>query len=225
MDMDALYREDAIYRELAALLRNGFLRKHILFFRGERELLKLSGWVSSDADVGKAIAHVDDLKQLIEKCNLCNNVEERKFSIGSGGNRVMVILNAPQLVDILEKKVHKKESVELLKKILNAGNLTFNECYITNLVKCEIRDSLVKPSQIVKNCETIIGKEIEIMKPRIAIVFGDILPLQKIIKETRDIHWYNIDHPITLIKNPELKRPAWNTLKLVMAKTKELNLQ
>ena len=188
-------------------------------------MIELSDWVASDADVGNAITHVSDLKSLIEKCDLCNDVEERKFGLGSGGNRVMVILNAPRLVDILEKKVHKKESVELLKKILHAGNLAFNECYITNLVKCEIRDSLTKPSQIVKNCETIISKEIDIMKPRIAIVFGDILPLQKIIKETRDIYWYNIDHPITLIKNPELKRPAWNTLKLVMAKMRELNLQ
>ena len=62
------------------------------------------------------------------------------------------------------------------------------------------------------------------MKPRIVIVFGDIMPLQKIVKGSVDIFWYNIEHPITLIKNPDLKRPAWSTLKLVMAKMKELNL-
>lgn len=76
----------------------------------------------------------------------------------------------------------------------------------------------------MKNCEPIITREIEIIRPLVVIVFGDIIPLQRTIKESRDIFWYNIDHPITIIKNPELKRPAWNTLKLVMAKLGELNL-
>ncbi len=202
-------------------MKSDFLRKRLLLFRGEDELRALYHWASSDEGVSQSIARIDALKQLIERCNRCNEVEARKFGYGSGTNRVMIILNTPKLVDALEKSIHKKESVEMLKKILQAASLSFNECYITNLVKCEVRDSLAKPSQIVKNCESIIGKEIEIMNPRIAIVFGDILPLQNIINETRGVHWYHMEHPITLIKNPELKRSAWNTLKLVMAKLKE----
>jgi uracil-DNA glycosylase family 4 len=212
------------HHELIDFLKSNFLRKRLLLFRGDAELHDLSAWISSDDDVGRAIAHVSDLKQLIEKCNLCNDAGEKKFGFGNGRTRVMVILNAPQLVNVLERKVHRKESVELLKKIIHAAGIVFQECYVTNLVKCDVRDPLINPSEVVKNCEMIIGKEIEIMKPRIVIVFGDILPLQKIIKETDDVYWYNIEHPITLIKNPELKRPAWNTLKLIMGKMKELNI-
>jgi DNA polymerase len=213
-----------IYRDLSLIVKKSRYRDRMLLYRGEEELDRLTGWVCR---AERAVDEVrsDDLKRLVELCNRCASVEERKFGIGTGSNRVMIILNSPLLVNVVEKKVLKKDSVELLKKIIMAAHLSFNECYITNLVKCEISDSLMKPSQIVKNCEDIINREIEIMKPRIAIVFGDIIPLQKTIKDSVDITWFNIEHPITLLKNPDLKRPAWNTLKLIMEKMKELNLQ
>ncbi len=212
-----------IYRDLSSMLKKSRYRDRILLFRGDEELDRLSGWICR-AERARDEVRDGDLKKLVESCNRCAGVEERKFGIGTGANRVMIILNSPQLVNVVEKKVLKKDSVDLLKKIIQATNLSFNECYITNLVKCEIRDSLMKPSQIVKNCEDIINREIEIMKPLIAIVFGDIIPLQKIIKESVDIIWFNVEHPITLLKNPDLKRAAWNTLKLIMEKLKEMNL-
>jgi uracil-DNA glycosylase len=215
---------EGLYKDLAALLRDKFLRSRLILSRGAEELELIAGWVCRQERAVEE-AREDDIKKIIESCAKCTGVEERKFGIGAGLNRVMVILNSPQLVNLVEKKVLKKESVDLLKKIIQTTNLNFSECYVTNLVKCEVGDPLMKPSQIVKNCEYIIDREIAIIKPRIIIVFGDIIPLQKIIKGSGDIFWYNIEHPITLIKNPELKRPAWNTLKLIVSKIKELNLQ
>ncbi len=213
-----------IYRDLSLIVKKGRYRDRTLLYRGEEELDRLSGWVCRAERADEEVRY-DDLKKLVESCNRCAGAEERKFGIGTGANRVMIILNSPLLVNMVEKKVLKKDSVELLKKIIQAAHLSFNECYITNLVKCEISDSLMKPSQIVKNCEDIINREIEVMRPRIAIVFGDIIPLQKTIKESVDITWFNIEHPITLLKNPDLKRSAWKTLKLIMEKMKEFNLQ
>jgi uracil-DNA glycosylase len=212
-----------VFRELTLLMKDGKLRDRVLMSRGVEELDRLAGWVCRQERAVED-ARDDDLKKLIESCALCAGVEDRKFSVGTGVNGVMVILNSPPLVNIIEKKLLKKESIELLKKMIQAVGLSFMECYITNLVKCDINDPLMKPSQIVKNCETIINREIEVIKPRVVIVFGDIIPLQKIIKSSREIFWYNIEHPINLIKNPELKRPAWNTLKLIMSKLKEINL-
>ncbi|MBP7735222.1 MAG: hypothetical protein KA369_04545 [Spirochaetes bacterium] len=212
-----------IYKDMTSVLRKGRYRDRILLYRGEEELDRLSGWVCRK-ERSRGEERDEDLKKLVESCLKCSGVEEKKFGIGTGTNRVMIILNSPQLVNVVEKKVLKKDSVDLLKKIVQAAQLSFNDCYITNLVKCEVADPLMKPSQIVKNCEYIISREIEFIKPRIAIVFGDIIPLQKIIKESVDLVWFNIEHPITLLKNPDLKRNAWNTLKLIMEKMKELYL-
>ena len=214
---------EGLYRDIAALLKSEWRRSRTLLFRGETERDRLAGWLCREEQAVNR-ARDDDIRALIESCDRCAGIEEKKFGFGTGANRVMVILNAPQLVNILEKKVLKKESVDMLKKMLQAAGLSFTDCYVTNLVKCDVGDPLLKPSQVVKNCERIIDREIEIMKPRIAIVFGDIIPLQRIVKGSGDVNWYNIEHPITLIKNPDLKRPAWSTLKLVMARMKELNL-
>ena len=213
-----------LYNELVILLNNSFLRSRLILSRGNEEIDRLAGWACRHERASEE-ERQEDLKKLTESCNRCAGVEDRKIAIGTGVNRVMIILNAPQLLNVLEKKILKKESVDLLKKIIQAAGLSFGECYITNLVKCDAHDPLIKPSQMVKNCEYIITREIEIIKPRIVIVFGDIIPLQKIVKESDEILWYNIEHPVTLIKNPELKRNAWNTLKLIMTQMKELNIK
>lgn len=216
--------KQTVFLELSRLLKDRSLRGRVIVSRGDDELDRLSGWVCRQ-DRAQEEAREETLKKIIEACALCSGVEERKFGVGSGMNGVMVILNSPQLVNIIEKKLLKKESVDLLKKIIQAAHLSFGECYITNLVKCDINDPLMKPSQVMGNCEKVVAREIEVMQPRVVIVFGDILPLQNIIKNSREIFWYNIEHPITLIKNPDLKRAAWSTLKLIMTKLKELNMQ
>jgi DNA polymerase len=216
--------DNSLHNELITILKNPYLRRRLILSRGNEEIDRLAGWACRQERAAGEFRQ-EDLKKLIESCNKCAGVEDRKIGIGTGVNRVMILLNAPQLLNALEKKILKKESVDLLKKIVQAAGLSFGECYITNLVKCDVRDPLIKPSQMVKNCENIITREIETVKPRIVIVFGDIIPLQKIVKESVEIFWYNIEHPVTLIKNPELKRNAWNTLKLIMTQIRELNLK
>ncbi len=211
-------------KELSSLLKTPGLRERVILCRNEEERDRLEAWLCREERTS-GIVRADELRRMIEECNICHGAAEKKIGIGSGANRVMVILNSPTLVNIVEKKLLKGESVELMKKMLLAANIVFADSYITNLVKCEVRNPVLRPSQVVTNCEQLIIREIEIVKPRVALVFGDIMPLQRIIKQSGDLLWYNIEHPITLIKNPELKRAAWNTLKLIMGKKKELNLQ
>lgn len=132
--------KEELYRDLAALLkRSAGARGGVVLSRGEDELERLAGWLCVQ-DRAHEAARDDDLKKLVEECNRCPGVEEKKFGIGSGSNRVMVILNSPQLVNMVEKKVLKKDSVDLLKKIVQSAGLAFGECYITNLVKCDVND-------------------------------------------------------------------------------------
>jgi hypothetical protein len=44
---------------------------------------------------------------------------------------------------------------------------------------------------------------------------GDDIPIRKIIIENKNISWHKIDHPLTLIKNPDLKRSAWTELQKI----------
>lgn len=167
----------------------------------------------------EAVQQLDEnktIEQLIEDCNKCPDVHERKRPFGSGENGVMVIINAPMMISRVEKKIYKNDSVDLLKKMISAIKLDPEKCYITNLIKCETQSLLNKPSNMYVNCQNILKKEIKEIDPHTIIVMGELLALQKLCKSFPDKQWFNVEHPITLIKNPDLKRKAWSTLQNVI---------
>jgi DNA polymerase len=213
-----------VYNDLIRLLKNEAKKNPYVLFRNDRELEFLSNWLSLPvpAEADPEIKIIDrSIAEIIQKCGKCGNVSEIYYGSGSGKNRVMIVLNPPRLLNRLELRVLKKDSDDLFKKIISSAGLELSECYMTNLVKCESDDFMMKPSGMVENCLEIISLEIAKIKPLMILVMGDIMPLQKIIHESVGITWHNIDHPVTLIKTPDLKRKAWNTIKLAMAAFKK----
>ncbi|HOO73039.1 MAG TPA: uracil-DNA glycosylase family protein [Spirochaetota bacterium] len=210
----------SIRDDIAAIMKKKGRRVPLLY-RGDEERAYIAQWISRDLKSFPSPEIEQSIEQTILACSRCGSVAERKIGYGSGANRVMIILNSPGLISSVEKKVYRTESVALLKKMVHAIGLKFNECYVTNLIKCEVSDSLVQPSEIVSNCGHILRREIDFYRPEIVIVLGDLSPLHKIIKQSRGISWHNTEHPITLLKNPDLKRKAWETLKVVMEKLGE----
>lgn len=206
---------EEIQRDLAAIMRNPKAR--LILSRGGEERKRLAAWLRAPEAAG-AETRRERLSAVIRECSRCVGAGEKKFGFGTGENGVMVILNAPHLIGIDEKRGLRNDAISLLKRMLEAAGLAYGQCYLTNVVKCEIRDVLMKPSQSYQNCIPLLAEEIKLIDPRFIIVFGDMRPLQKIVKESTTIEWFSIEHPITILKNPELKRPAWNTLRHLMAK-------
>ena len=210
-----------LYRELAAALGKYTRAGRVLMCRGSADRDYLHEWAYAPVNPPLS-GSIDGIRAMIESCNRCGQGGEKKFGFGTGVNGVMVLLNSPRALTGMEVQLYKNESAQLLKKMISATGLSFDECYITNLLKCEPSESIIEPSRALANCGHILEHELETVNPAVAIVMGDIIPVQRIMKEVSGVTWYNIEHPITLIKNPELKRPAWNTLKVVMEKLKEL---
>ncbi|MBN1499957.1 MAG: hypothetical protein JW982_07375 [Spirochaetes bacterium] len=153
------------------------------------------------------------LKEYIRDCRICGNLENRKYPSGSLNNGLMIILNAPMMMSSLEKNLYKNDSIEMLKNIIEKGiGIELKNIYITNIIKCEPDSLINKPSTMFKNCEKIIRREIREINPRVILVMGDMLPLRPILRTSGNIQWYNIDHPVTILKHPSLKRKAWNTI-------------
>jgi len=209
---------------LSSLLKDRRSMKTVLIYRGDEELDFIKDLLRrKSVSAEEPVIHDLSENLPIGECNLCPDISERKRPFGTGANGVMVILNSPRLVNKVEIAIHRTESAGLLKKMIKAVGLDLQQCYTTNLIKCESASGLVKPSDMVKNCIGNLQKEIEIIRPKIIVVMGDILPLQTIVNSSRGITWFNTDHPVSLIKNNELKRPAWETLKLLRKKYLELN--
>lgn len=209
-------------QRLLGILKTGSVSSGLIVCRNNDEKIYLKRYLSQGAAGGSVQAGPSLDPGTLNDCSVCRGVVERKKAFGSGINRVMVILNAPALTSKMEIDFYRAESAELMKKMLGSIGLVFAECYITNLIKCETTDLLVKPSDMVKNCLPVLKSEIETVKPKIIIVMGELVPLQPVINTTRGISWFNTEHSISLVKNPDLKRPAWETLKLVKIKLQEL---
>lgn len=226
-----------MYNQLREILSND--PSSILLYKNNDEYDYLLDWLSrednvnqnislpkpatcskgSSADVAKNTATVFDN---VSTCTACPGIIERKKSVGDGSSGVMIILNAPIMMSSFEKNELRGESVEILKKIVASMNLPLPTVYITNMIKCESSDPLLKPSTQLQSCLHFLEDEIEQICPSVVIVMGDLTPLRRTRKKFINSSWFEIPHPLTLIKNPPLKREAWNTLQLIMSVLEEL---
>ena len=209
--------------ELINYLKYYFKSSNHIISKGVEELSYLKKWLQQEHAKSIQLPIEEYIKALIESCSHCTINQPKKYPFGSGKNGLMIILHAPSLINKMELNLFKDDSISLLKKMVNAMNLSFNECYITNLLKCEIDYGLPSAHEVILDCEYIIEEEINVIKPKVVIVMGEIKPLQSIVKNSTSIFWYNTEHPVTLIKSPDFKKNAWATLQLVMKKLMEFN--
>jgi len=214
--------KSSIYKDIAIALKTSSMFKDFTVVKNEEDLLSLYSWLNSEqvSENKKSFK----IKDLIDICNLCGSNLEKKYGFGTGISQIMILLNSPTLMSEIEKQVYKTDSQNLMKKMVEALERPLDKCYTTNFVKCVVKDTMLKPSDILNNCISILKSEIEFMNPKIIIVMGDIIPIQNIVNSNRGIFWYAIEHPITILKNPDLKRKTWNTLKVVIEKMKELGI-
>ena len=217
-----MLKKNNIQKHILDILKDKRSMRNILLYNGDSELKSLFEIINNNKIKAESTGEQNSFELLFTQCNKCGDIISKRSPFGTGSNRVMIILNRPRLMNMNEIAAYKSESDELLKKMMKAIDLELNECYITSLIKCETNNVLIKPSDMVRNCLLILDSEIDFIKPDLAIVMGDILPLQKIVSSRKEITWFNIEHPISLIKNPELKRSAWSTLKLASKRFLEL---
>lgn len=213
---------------LAKLLKGLYLNSPMVVARNKEERTFLEKWltapkerVSAQTEDLSPIAEGADMREIISLCNRCANIADRKQPYGSGENGIMIILNPPSMMSATEKKIYKNESADLLKKMLASVNITMEKSYITSMIKCESSELINQGSRMFASCERILQRELELMKPKIVVVLGDFLPLKKTSNRFRDIFWQEIDHPITLIKNPERKKHAYAALLKIKSKYEE----
>ncbi len=209
------------YTDLSSYLNSINSRGMLLLYRDADELAFLKKWISEKAGTNTEKAGLisppknDSLIEMVNKCVKCGNVENKKTGFGTGENGIMILLNTPAGISRSERDKLKESSKDLLMKMLGAINLDLKKCYITNLIKCDAENSFKRPGLMLKNCELILQREMREFKPRIIIVMGDDIPIKKMINENKNINWYTIEHPLSLIKNPELKKSAWTVLQKI----------
>jgi len=166
-------------------------------------------------------------------CQLCELGETRNkfvFGVGNPDADIIFVGEAPDDKEDLAGVPFVGREGKLLDKILAAINLTRDDIYICNVLKCSPpnnRDPL--PSEVEK-CEPYLKQQLTLIQPKLIVTLGriaacTILKTKEPLKDLRNkvFSYEGIDlivtyHPAALLRNPNFKRPAWEDFQMIRDK-------
>lgn len=160
-----------------------------------------------------------------QKCALGKTRNKFVFGVGNPNAVAMLIGEAPGADEDTQGEPFVGRAGKLLNDILKAVELTRNDVYIANILKCRPpnnRDPL--PSE-EETCMPYLQKQIELIKPKIILCLGRIAAngllgkklslaaLRESKYELNGIRVMATYHPAALLRNPNWKRGCWEDIK------------
>ena len=182
------------------------------------------------------VQDVDSLESFREsickckKCPLSNTRTNFVFGVGNPHADIVFVGEAPGEKEDLIGEPFVGRAGKLLDKILEAINLTREDIYICNVLKCrppQNRDPL--PDE-VGLCEPYLKTQLSMINPKLIVALGrvsacTILKTKEPLKNLRNriFQYEGIDllvtyHPAALLRNPNFKKPAWEDFQLIRDK-------
>lgn len=173
---------------------------------------------------------LDELNAAVRDCHRCILGEKRTSFVFGHGNPdadVMFVGEAPGAEEDIQGLPFVGRAGQLLTKMIESINLRREDVYITNVLKCRPPGNRDPQSAEIAECEPVLLRQIEIIKPKIICALGRISG-QTLLRTTatlgalrgkvHDYHGVKLVvtyHPAALLRNPNWKRPAWEDLKFL----------
>ena len=174
-----------------------------------------------------------ELRSMISNCSKCPLAPTRhNFVFGEGNPNadILVIGEGPGADEDAQGKPFVGRSGQLLTKILAAIDLSRDDVFIANIVKCRPPNNRRPEPQEINCCEPYLKKQIELIKPVFILALG-LTAVDTLLKKSHkmgEIHgkflsYCGIElittyHPAALLRNSNLKRETWEDVKYLRAK-------
>ena len=199
--------------------------------RSSKEQADLFGEAESGA-AGDELENLDlaALERMVSTCTKCRLNEQRTRSVfGSGDPHAKIIFvgEAPGKQEDLQGEPFVGRAGQLLTKILASVGFTREEVYIANVLKCRPPDNRDPNEEEVRSCKPYLRRQIELLQPVLICALGRVAA-QNLLETSaalsvlrKNIHYYEgvktvvTYHPAALLRNPNLKRPAWEDIQEV----------
>ena len=164
------------------------------------------------------------------KCELGYTRTNFVFGVGNPNADIVFVGEAPGEKEDLIGEPFVGRAGKLLDKILAAINLSREDIYICNVIKCrppQNRDPLPKEVDL---CEPYLKTQLSLINPKLIVALGriaacTILRTKEPLKNLRNkiFKYEGIDlvvtyHPAALLRNPNFKKPAWEDFQMIRDK-------
>jgi uracil-DNA glycosylase family 4 len=161
------------------------------------------------------------------RCRLATGRTRTVFGSGDPQARLMLIGEAPGAEEDRQGLPFVGAAGELLNRIIQAIDMSRDEVYIANMVKCRPPGNRDPQPDEVAACRGYLERQVALVRPEILVVLGRVAA-QTLLANDLPIgqmrgRWFQVMgipamvtyHPAALLRNPALKRPTWEDMQQV----------
>lgn len=168
------------------------------------------------------------------KCPLCEHIHHKVPGQGNPNAKLMFIGEGPGQDEDLQGLAFVGKAGQLLTKMISAMNMTRDEVFICNIVKCRPPMNRVPEPQEAQQCLPYLRQQFALVRPKVVVLLGATAAryvLGDHIRITRDrgnfvykkgVWFMPTYHPSALLRDESKKKDAWHDLKQVMQKLEEI---
>ena len=161
------------------------------------------------------------------RCRLSEGRTKVVFGTGNPAADLMFVGEGPGAEEDRQGLPFVGAAGELLNRIIKAIEMTRDEVYIANVVKCRPPGNRDPQPDEVAACRGYLDKQIDLVRPRVLVALGRVAA-QTLLGNASPIgrmrgQWFKVlgiptmvtYHPAALLRNPALKRPTWEDMQQV----------
>jgi len=172
-----------------------------------------------------------EVRKELGDCKRCKLHRTRKTIVFGEGNEkatLMFIGEGPGYDEDVQGKPFVGRAGQLLTKIIESINLSREEVYIANIVKCRPPQNRNPEPDEIQSCNPFLTKQISVIQPKIICALGTfsaqtllktdvkITALRGKLYDLEGIKVIPTYHPAFLLRNPEKKREVWEDMKKIV---------
>ena len=188
----------------------------------------LSSWTRPPVEMSDSL---EDIRLDLGDCRRCKLASGRKnivFGKGNADARLVFVGEGPGFEEDQKGEPFVGAAGRLLTKIIDAIQLSREQVYICNIIKCRPPGNRNPESDEIESCLPFLEKQLAAIRPDFICALGKVAA-QTLLKSDMPIsrlrgrfHDYNgikvlpTYHPAYLLRNPEKKRDVWEDMKMLM---------
>lgn len=176
----------------------------------------------------------------IQACCLCPLHQGIRNKVPGQGNhkaRLLIVGEGPGAEEDRLGLAFVGPAGQLLTKMLEAIDLSRDETYITNVVKCRPPNNRVPLPEEANRCLPYLRAQTALIRPEVILILGGtalkylvdgqagITRMRGQWIQRKGVWMLPTYHPSALLRDPLKKKDAWSDMKLLRDKLKELDAE